>query len=289
MPDQTPPSLRFRSVFVSDVHLGSAGCMVEEFTQFLNGVQCQYLYLVGDIVDLWVVMKEGKWRQAHTEALQSILAKTREGVKVFYTPGNHDAFLRRLNGSEFGNIALGHSFEHVTADGKRLNVIHGDLFDNSVRFVPVAWLAAWAYEGLTVFNNKWNARRTSRGKKSIEFSSVFKKRLKRFIGRRTDFAENLLEDARFHGFDGVVCGHIHKPQITDTVGEGLYVNTGDWVEHGTVVVEHLDGRLELLRWEEIRPRLSALEGGAGGHPASILMALEHGAQGCGPTSSKHWV
>ncbi len=229
--------------------------MVDEFTTFLSAVDCEYLYLVGDIVDLWVVMKAGKWRQSHTDAIRIILNKTKEGSKVYYTPGNHDAFLRRLNGSEFGNISIVHSVEHVTAAGKKLQVVHGDLFDKSVRFVPVAWLAAWAYEGLTVMNNRWNAKRLLGGKQEIEFSAVFKKRLKRFIGRRTDFEEILLEQAVTAGFDGVVCGHIHKPQIRDEGEEGLYVNTGDWVEHGTAVVEHDDGRLELMSWREIQNSL----------------------------------
>lgn len=243
--------LHFRSLFVSDVHLGSAGCMVDEFTAFLGAVRCEHLFLVGDIVDIWMAAKSGKWHQEHTEAVRTILNKTKEGVKVYYTPGNHDAFLRRLNGTEFGNIVFKHSVEHVTADGRKLQVVHGDLFDKSVRFVPVAWLAAWAYEGLTVFNNRWNVRRVQAGKPVIEFSSVFKKRLKRFIGRRTDFEEILPEEARLAGFDGVVCGHIHKPVIRDD-DSGLYVNTGDWVEHGTAVVEHFDGRLELISWKQIK-------------------------------------
>lgn len=226
--------------------------MVDEFTRFLAVVDCDYLYLVGDIIDFWVAMKEGKWQQSHTNAMQTILNKTKDDCQVFYTPGNHDAVLRRINNTKFGNLAIAHSFEHTTADGKRLQVIHGDLFDNSVRFVPVAWLAAWGYELLTVFNNRWNAKRSIKGKKSIEFSAVFKKRLKRFIGRRTDFVDILTEQAVSLGFDGVVCGHIHKPQIRQEEGEGLYVNTGDWVEHGTAIVEHIDGRLELLTWRDIQ-------------------------------------
>ncbi|MBL8065159.1 MAG: UDP-2,3-diacylglucosamine diphosphatase [Chthonomonadaceae bacterium] len=247
-----PHSFRFRSIFVSDVHLGSAGCMVEEFTQFLAAVECGHLYLVGDIIDFWVSMKGGKWQQSHTDVLQAILTKTRQGTKVFFTPGNHDAVLRRLNNSQFGNLSIGHSFEHTTADGRKLQVVHGDLFDNSVRFVPIAWMAAWGYEFLTVFNNRFNERRLVKGKKEVEFSSVFKKRLKRFIGRRTDFVEILTDQAVSAGFSGVVCGHIHKPQILDQGADGLYVNTGDWVEHGTAVVEYMDGKLELLTWRQIQ-------------------------------------
>jgi|GEM_PF-758115 len=244
--------LRFRSLFVSDIHLGSAGCMVDEFTRFMMAVECDYLYLVGDVIDFWVAMKEGKWKQSDTNAMQTILNKTKDHCQVFYTPGNHDAVLRKINNAKFGNLSIAHSFVHETADGKKLQVVHGDLFDNSVRFVPVAWLAAWGYELLTVFNNNWNAKRSIRGKRPIEFSTVFKKRLKRFIGRRTDFVDILTEQAVGQGFDGVVCGHIHKPQILQEPGEGLYVNTGDWVEHGTAIVEYEDGRLELLTWRDIQ-------------------------------------
>lgn len=225
--------------------------MVEEFTEFLAVVDCDYLYLVGDIIDFWVAMKEGKWQQSHTDALQTILNKTRSGCQVFFTPGNHDAVLRRINNAKFGNLSVAHSFTHVTADGRKLQVVHGDLFDNSVRFVPIAWMAAWGYEWITVLNNKFNAKRLRKGKQEVEFSSVLKKRLKRFIGRRTDFVDILTDQALSAGFDGVVCGHIHKAKIIDNGSEGIYVNTGDWVEHGNAVVEHRDGRLELLDWRDI--------------------------------------
>ncbi len=261
--------LKFRSIFVSDVHLGSAGSMVDEFCHFLTSVECENLYLVGDIVDIWMMMKAGKWQQSHTDAVEMILNKTKQGVKVFYTPGNHDAFVRNVNNSVFGNLSIKHSFEHVTADGKKLQVVHGDLFDKSVRFVPVAWLAAWGYEGLTVLNNKLNAKRLIKGKSEIEFSSVFKKRLKRFIGRRTDFEEILLEQAVGAGFDGVVCGHIHKAQIRKELDGTMYINTGDWVEHGTAIVEHFDGKIELWTWKDNQSQFQI--------PRSFL-AKEHSSQ-----------
>jgi UDP-2,3-diacylglucosamine pyrophosphatase LpxH len=258
-----PARLRYRAVFVSDVHLGSAGSMVEEFQTFLEAVDCDYLYLVGDIVDLWVAMKASKWREEHTEVVRMVLQKSKENCKIVYTPGNHDAFLRRLNGTEFGNISFQHTCVHETADGRKLQVVHGDLFDKSVKYVPVAWLAAWAYEAITVVNGWWNGRRAARGKEPVDASSVFKKRLKKYFSRKSDFEGMLLEQARRNGYDGVVCGHIHRPTLQMDEEGGLYVNTGDWVEHGTAVVETDGGRLELLDWKEIQRLL------AGRDPAQI--------------------
>ncbi len=287
MPD---PILAYRSLFVSDVHLGSAGCMVEEFQAFLNSVECEYLYLVGDVVDLWVTMKAGKWRQEHTNAVRSILSKSQEGTLVFFTPGNHDAFLRRLNGSEFGNIRVAHSFVHTTVDGKRLMVVHGDLFDKSVRFVPLAWLAAWFYEGLTVLNGLWNARRKEAGQEQTDFSSSAKRRLKKYVSRKSDYEGVLLSQALDGGLDGVVCGHIHRPAITLDEDGGLYVNTGDWVEHGTAVVEHFDGRLELLLWKDLKNQIGDPDPEIEPRPPSkrrrLFRARRGGLFGCVPRPTK---
>jgi UDP-2,3-diacylglucosamine pyrophosphatase LpxH len=225
--------------------------MVEEFQAFLDAVECETLYLVGDIIDLWVVMKASKWREEHTEIVRKILEKSKKDCRIIYTPGNHDAFLRRLNGSSFGNISFVHTCVHETADGQRLQVVHGDLFDKSVRYVPVAWLAAWAYESITVFNGWVNARRIARGKESVDFSTVFKRRLKKYFSKKNDFEGILLEQARASGYDGVVCGHIHRPTLQIGEEGGWYVNTGDWVEHGTAVVETHEGRLELLHWRDL--------------------------------------
>ncbi|MGE0000598.1 MAG: UDP-2,3-diacylglucosamine diphosphatase [Fimbriimonadaceae bacterium] len=264
--------LQYRAVFVSDVHLGSAGSMVEEFKTFLDAVDCEYLYLVGDIVDLWVAVKASKWRDIHTDVVQALLEKSKQGTKIYFTPGNHDAFLRRLNGSQFGNIEIGHTFVHETTDGLRLQVVHGDLFDKSVKYVPVAWLAAWAYESVTVFNGWVNGRRVARGKEPMDFSSVFKKRLKKYFSRKNDFEGTLLAQAMANGYDGVVCGHIHRPTLQMDEEGGWYMNAGDWVEHGTAIVESSTGRLELLTWREIERLLAE---GEGGPSATIPREPEH--------------
>ncbi|QYK56570.1 MAG: UDP-2,3-diacylglucosamine diphosphatase [Fimbriimonadaceae bacterium] len=259
----TDPLFAYRSLFISDLHLGSAGCMVDELQAFLESVDCENLYIVGDLIDLYVVMKAGKWRQEHTEVVRSILEKSKEGTRIFYTPGNHDAFLRRLNGSDFGNIRIDHQVVHELADGRRLLVIHGDQFDRSVKFVPLAWIATWVYEGMTVLTGLVNAKRKQAGKEPTDFSGGMKKRLKKYVSRNSGADEALVNLARSMGLQGVICGHTHRPGITLDEEGMLYVNTGDWVEHGTAVAEHDDGRLELIVWNDVRHLYA-------GPPATVL-------------------
>lgn len=237
---------RYRSVFVSDFHLGSAGCRVDDIYNFLRSFEAEYLYLVGDIIDGWVGSRDSKWTQGCTNVVRTVLGKSKYDGTVLYTPGNHDSFLRRMNGTEFGNICIDHSFVHRTLDGRRLLVVHGDLFDRScTRFRHAAYAGAWMYEYLTMFNVHVNKRRTRRERRPIDFSAGLKLQCKRYIKRSGTFEGKLLADAAEQGCSGVICGHIHRPQILQAAG-GLYINTGDWVEHRTAVVEHLDGRIELL-------------------------------------------
>lgn len=248
---------RYRSVFISDVHLGAVGSRPEQVEAFLASFECDYLYLVGDIVDGWVGTTKGKWTQAHTNVIRALLNKSRCGTTVYYTPGNHDAFMRRFNGSEFGSVWIDHSFEHITADGRSLLVVHGDLFDKTVtRYKPLAWTAAWGYEFLTVLNAKVNSRRTKRNRSPIDIASAVKLFVKRLVKRGTSFESQLIEEATVNGFDGVVCGHIHRPMI-ETINGVLYINTGDWVEHGTAVVESATGELSLVHWPATDPTVSS--------------------------------
>lgn len=252
---QTPP-LRYRAVFVSDLHLGAAGCKADAIQHFLESLDCEYLYLVGDIIDLWVSVKASKWRQKHTNVVRTVLGKSEYGCKVYYTPGNHDALFRKMNGATLGNIAFEHSITHITADGKKLLVVHGDLFDRSVTSLkPLAWGATWAYEFLTVFMDWRSSLRPSASEHSRGGAGRIKARFKRFIQYFTSFEEHIVLDAQSKGFDGVVCGHIHKPKIETHESGTLYINAGDWVEHCTAVVEHFDGRLELIRWEQLQKEI----------------------------------
>ncbi len=244
------PVQRYRAVFLSDLHLGSAGCRVEEIQDFLSTFECDQLYLVGDIIDGWVGRSSGRWGSASTDLVRALLDKTnRDGCRVYYTPGNHDAFMRRLNGAELGNMVIDHSFVHTTAEGKDLLVVHGDLFDRScTKFMPVAWLGAWLYEIVTILNAHVNRTRARRERRPIHFASFLKLATKRIVKRGSSFENQLVEHAAENGCVGVVCGHVHRPELREREDGRLYVNTGDWVEHCTAVVETMDGKLKLIEW-----------------------------------------
>jgi UDP-2,3-diacylglucosamine pyrophosphatase LpxH len=260
------PVTRYRAVFLSDLHLGSAGCQVEAIQEFLGSFECDQLYLVGDIIDGWVGRPNGRWGRGMTDLVRLLLDKTnREDCRVYYTPGNHDAFMRRLNGAELGNIVIDHSFVHTTADGKELLVVHGDLFDRScTKFMPVAWLGAWLYEFVTVLNAHVNRTRARRERRPIHFASFMKLATKRFVKRGSSFENQLVEHAIENGCDGVVCGHVHRPMVREREDGRIYVNTGDWVEHCTAVAETFDGQLKLIEWipaEPVAMPLATAEGG----------------------------
>lgn len=248
---------RYRAVFVSDFHLGSAGCRVGDICNFLQSFESDYLYLVGDIVDGWVGSSEAKWTQGCTDVVHAILGKSNDGGRVMYTPGNHDSFLRRFNGSELGNLAIDHSFIHPTSNGQDMLVVHGDLFDRScTRFRHAAWAGAWMYEYITILNVHVNKRRRRRERRPVDFSASVKLWCKRYTKRSGSFEAHLLSHAAENGCAGVICGHIHRPQVLQT-DRGTYFNTGDWVEHRTALVEHYDGRFELIDWGEFADRASA--------------------------------
>jgi UDP-2,3-diacylglucosamine pyrophosphatase LpxH len=159
--------------------------------------------------------------------------------------------MRRLNGSDLGNVEIDHSFVHKTADGREFWIEHGDLFDKSVtKYKLVAYLGAWLYEMALHMNAGFNRTRSRYHRRPVDFSTALKLSVKRFLHRKQGFAERLAEHCAVNGCDGIVCGHIHRPEIREMPNGVLYVNTGDWVEHRTAVVEHLDGRLELINWDE---------------------------------------
>jgi UDP-2,3-diacylglucosamine pyrophosphatase LpxH len=238
----------YRSVFISDIHIGAVGSQSDEALRFLESFECEYLYLVGDIIDGWVGRKDRKWGPQATGIIREILEHGNRGAVVRYTPGNHDAFMRRVHGVQLGNLDIEPSFLHETVDGKDLLVVHGDIFDRScTKYQPLAFVGAWAYEVLGMANASLNKKRSRDGKRPIDFTTVTKKGIKKFIGKATHYESLVGNYAREAGFDGVVCGHVHRPQIVTEEDGFMYVNTGDFVENCTAVVEHFDGRLELLR------------------------------------------
>lgn len=240
----------YRSIFLSDLHLGALGSKSGALQEFLRGVECDSLYLVGDVIDGWV-SRSKKWRQEDTDAIRALLDKSKKGTRICFTPGNHDAFMRKLNGSQLGFLEVDHSFVHETADGKELLVVHGDLFDPAcTRYPSLAYLGAWIYEYLQLLNAMVNRRKAFRGWPPIDFCSTVKRSAKGLFTKRNFFDALLIEHAEEAGYQGVICGHVHRPEIR-TLGNGFfYGNTGDWVENKTAIVEDFEGRFTLIRFDE---------------------------------------
>jgi len=245
---EPPASLNLRTVWISDIHLGTPGCQAEALLDFLRHTDCDTLYLVGDIVDGWQLRRNWYWPQAHNDVLQKLLRKARKGTRVIYVPGNHDEFARSYLGHNFGGIDVAEEWIHTTADGRRLWVTHGDFFDGVVQCAK--WLALvgdWAYTLTLQLNVQFNRLRARLGLPYWSLSSYLKQRVKRAVSYISDFESALAREARIRGMDGVVCGHIHHAEMRDIDGI-LYANDGDWVESITALCEHSDGRLEIIDW-----------------------------------------
>ena len=251
------PGPSYRSVFISDTHLGTRGCRSDFLADFLRRVSCQHLFLVGDIIDGWRLRKSWYWDESHDDVLRQILRHARSGTEVTYIPGNHDEMFRAWLplGLEIGGIRLRREAVHTTADGKRLLVMHGDEFDSVVRYAKfLALLGDWAYTAALVVNRWFNAVRRRLGYPYWSLSAWLKRQVKEAVKAIDRFETALASEARRRGFDGVVCGHIHHAEMREVQGV-LYINDGDWVESCTALVEHHDGRLELIDWAALN-RLS---------------------------------
>jgi UDP-2,3-diacylglucosamine pyrophosphatase LpxH len=251
----TRPS--YRTVFISDTHLGTRGCRGDFLADFLRRTSCQNLFLVGDIIDGWRLRKSWYWDETHDEVLRLILRAARAGTDVIYIPGNHDEMFRAWLpiGLEIAGIRLRKEAVHATADGKRLLVIHGDEFDSVVRYAKfLALLGDWAYTTALVVNRWFNAIRRTLGYPYWSLSAWLKRQVKEAVKAIDRFEGALANEAKRRGFDGVVCGHIHHAEMRMVEGV-LYLNSGDWVESCTALVEHHDGRLELIDWAALN-RLS---------------------------------
>jgi len=244
--------VRVRTLFLSDLHLGTKGCQAGLLLGFLKAYDADTLYLVGDIIDGWRLRSGWYWPQAHNDVVQKLLRKVRKGTRLVYVPGNHDEFLRDYIGSNFGGIELADQAIHETADGKRFLVIHGDQFDMVVRHARwLALLGDGAYTVALVLNTYLNILRRRLGFSYWSLSAWAKLKVKNAVNYISRFEELLSAEARRHDADGVICGHIHHAALHDVFGI-RYVNTGDWVESCTAIVEHYDGTLELVRWADAK-------------------------------------
>ena len=242
---ETKNRIRLRSVFFSDVHLGSKDCRAAELLQFLGGIETDYLFLVGDIVDFWSLRRTFHWPQEHNEVLRTILAMAKEGTQVIYVPGNHDDDIREFCGSQFGNLTIRRKYVHSTADGREFLVMHGDEFDTAVKCSR--WLArfgAAAYEFMMRINRGVNVCRRALGLEYWSLATYVKQRLGNAVRYVEAFETAAAQAARSRNLAGIICGHIHRASLRDIDGV-LYCNDGDWVESCTALVESPGGQLSL--------------------------------------------
>ncbi len=242
-----------RTAFISDVHLGTRGCQAELLLDFIKVLECDTLYLIGDIIDGWKLKSGWYWPQAHNDVVQKVLRMARHGVKVIYVPGNHDEGAREFCGVHFGGVIVARDAIHEAADGKRYLVTHGDEFDGVVQHARwLAFLGDWSYRTLLAANTWFNHARRAMGFGYWSLSAFLKVKVKNALQFIENFEAAVAEEARRRGVDGVICGHIHKAEMRQIDGV-LYVNDGDWVESCTAVIEHHDGSLEILDWSRRLP------------------------------------
>ena len=244
---------RYRTLFLSDFHLGARGCQADMILDLLRRLDADRIYLVGDIIDGWQLRSAWYWPQSHNDVVQKLLRKVRRGARMTWVPGNHDEFARQFVGMTFGGVEIERNAIHTAADGKRYLVMHGDEFDVVIRHSKwLAYLGDHAYDFAIWANRRLNAARRRLGLPYWSFSAWAKLKVKNAVNFIGSFETELAAEARRRGVDGIVCGHIHHPIIRDISGV-TYVNTGDFVESCSFAVELDDGRLEVMRWPALLP------------------------------------
>lgn len=245
--------LKYRSIFISDVHLGFRGCQARFLLDFLRSTHCKQLYLVGDIVDLWAMKGGLYWPDAHNQVVRAVLEKARTGTEVIYIPGNHDALFRDHLDVCFGDVRVCDEVVHTTADGRRFLVLHGDKFDGVVQHsLWLARLGSHAYDRLLALNGFISRVRALFGLKYWSLAGYLKHRVKDAVSYIGNYEHAVATEARQRDLDGMICGHIHHAEMRQ-IADVTYCNCGDWVESCTALVEHHDGRLEVLRWTDAYP------------------------------------
>ncbi|MCF7935491.1 MAG: UDP-2,3-diacylglucosamine diphosphatase [Synergistales bacterium] len=239
----------FRSIFLSDTHVGIRWSKEEMLAEMLESVQCRHLYLLGDIIEGWRLRKNKSLPQAGNTILRHILKHSRES-SITYIPGNHDEFMDVFTGYTFGNISIRERDEHTTADGRRFVLLHGDEFDLAVRYgYLLSRFGNVAYSGTLWLSAFLNRFRSLLGMEYWSLAQYLKDRVKDRVTAASDFENALVAEARYRGAQGIICGHIHRPSLRDM--QGLrYGNCGDWIEHCTVIVERENGHLELMQWKD---------------------------------------
>ncbi|MEP4891434.1 MAG: UDP-2,3-diacylglucosamine diphosphatase [Aliiglaciecola sp.] len=249
---------QYKTVWLSDIHLGCKDCKAEYLLDFLNNHQFETIYLVGDIVDMWAMSKQFRWPDSHNQVLHKIWQLSQTETTVIYLPGNHDQPLQKYNGMEFGHIKVLRETIHVTQDDKKLLVLHGDQFDEEVCFGPFhAWIGDKAYD-LLLFINRWfNRIQTFRGKPYWSLAGHIKKHIKGANLAIDRYKQACCNRAKSHGLDGVICGHIHHPEICSK-RDVIYFNDGDWIENCSALTENEEGHLELVYWTNLAEKAQVI-------------------------------
>jgi UDP-2,3-diacylglucosamine pyrophosphatase LpxH len=248
MPPKHP--LKLRSVFISDVHLGYRGSRVEYLQSFLKQIDTEYLYLVGDIIDIWSLKKTFFWPQEHNNIVRLILSKAKRGTKVIYIPGNHDEMLRDFVDHRFGKLQVKRNVVHITADGRKILVLHGDEFDGVIKYASwLGLLGHHSYELILGLNRYLNWARRKLNLPYWSLAAYLKYKASTAVTYIDKFEQAMVRAGKQHGMDGVLCGHIHRAKI-DTIDGIQYLNCGDWVESCTTITEDFSGHLRLLHWSD---------------------------------------
>jgi len=243
--------VNYRTLFISDVHLGTRSAQAELLLDFLKNNDAETIYLVGDIIDFWRIRRGAIWPQSHNDVLQKLLRKVRKGTRLVFVPGNHDEAMRKYCGMQFGGVEITDQTIHATADGRRYLVIHGDQFDVVVRYAKwLAFLGDRGYELALLINRPLNVIRRRFGLGYWSFSAHIKLRVKTAVNFIGEFEKSLSGEAKRLEVDGVICGHIHHA-ASRQFDRVHYINTGDWVESCTAIGENKDGTLELIRWLDV--------------------------------------
>jgi len=241
---------RWRTLWISDLHLGTPGCQAEALLDFLRHTECETLFLVGDIIDGWQLRRRWFWPQSHNDVVQKLLRKARKGTRVIFIPGNHDEFARKYLSLDFGGITVAEDWMHTTADGRKVWVTHGDLFDGVIQCAKwLAYVGDSLYEFTLKLNRHFNRLRARLGLRYWSLSQYLKLKVKRAVSYVGDFERAVAREAQKRGAQGVVCGHIHHAELRDIDGV-LYANDGDWVESLTALAERDDGTLEIVHWAQ---------------------------------------
>ncbi|MCG8377842.1 MAG: UDP-2,3-diacylglucosamine diphosphatase [Proteobacteria bacterium] len=260
--DSKYPAVKVKTVFISDVHLGFPGCSASYLLDFLRNVECEKLYLVGDIVDFLYMRKKLYWPQAHNDVIRTILGKAKHGTKVIYVPGNHDELVRAHDDTVMGNVIIKDEIIHTTANGKRFLVLHGDQFDSVVKHSRLmALLGSKLYDWLLRANQLVSYIRFQLGLPYWSLAAALKHKVKGAVNYISNFETAVSQMAKQKKVDGMICGHIHRAEIRE-IDDVLYCNCGDWVESCTALIENHDGGLEILHWTEQTASLKSLPAAA---------------------------